>query len=420
VYYYITIKENGMHKDHEVLKKLGTELAEIARLPRQDETKQLWISNNDLKPVRPMVYIDQLPWHEINTADEMKLLCEDEFLRTVEYSIRQLLYRWKHFPCDMVVENRIDIPHAVYNVDYGIHIKEETLRTDEANDIVSHKYKDQVTCEEDLDTLEYDNIRVDEKLDREHMEICHGIFDGIIPVRFSGVKFHAGVWDRITMMRSVGAILEDVIDQPEFIVKVVKKFVDISMSTLDQCEKLGLLDPQMQYVHCTGTYTNDLPPMEAGQTVPTAKNVWAFGMAQVFTTMSPAMHEEYEIDLVRPLYDRFGLLYYGCCEPLHNKINIVRKLKNVRKISMSPWADVQKGAENIHGDYVLSLQPNPAFLAIEFDENNMARTVRNAMAACRANNTPLEVIQKDVSTIGYHLDYLDRWEKLVMGIVRDV
>jgi hypothetical protein len=176
----------------------------------------------------------------------------------------------------------------------------------------------------------------------------------------------------------------------------------------------------MQYVHCTGAYTGDLPPMEEGQAVPAAKNVWAFGMAQVFATMSPAMHEEYEIELVRPLYDRFGLLYYGCCEPLHNKINIVRKLKNVRKISMSPWADVEKGAENIHGDYVLSLKPNPAFLAIEFDSDNMARTVRNAIAACRANNTPLEVIQKDVSTIGYHLDYLDRWEKLVMGIVRDV
>jgi hypothetical protein len=408
-----------MNKDQELLKKLGAELAEIARLPRQNETKQLWTSNNDLKPVRPTVYIDQLPWHEINIADEMKLLCEDEFLRTVEYSIRQLLYRWKHFPCDMVVENRIDIPHAVHNMDYGIHIKEEIRRTDEANDIVSHKYKDQVSSVKDLDSLKYDDIWVDENLDREHMERCSEIFDGIIPVRFSGVKFHAGVWDRITMMRSVGAILEDVIDQPEFIVEVVKKFVDISISTLDQCERLGLLDPQMQYVHCTGAYTNDLPPMEEGQAVPAAKNIWAFGMAQVFVNMSPTMHEEYEIELVRPLYERFGLLYYGCCEPLHNKISIVRKLKNVRKISMSPWADVQKGAENIHGDYVLSLKPNPAFLAIKFDGDNMAKTVCNAIAACRENNTPLEIIQKDISTIGYHLDYLDRWEKLVMGIVLD-
>jgi hypothetical protein len=160
--------------------------------------------------------------------------------------------------------------------------------------------------------------------------------------------------------------------------------------------------------------------MEEGQTAAKSKNVWAFGMAQLFTTVSPAMHEQYDIELVRPLYERFGLLYYGCCEPLHNKIHIVRKLRNVRKISMSPWADVNKGAENIHGDYVLSLKPNPAFLAVDLMEDNINKTVREAITACKANNTPLEVIQKDVSTIGYHLDYLDRWEKLVMGIVRDI
>ena len=33
---------------------------------------------------------------------------------------------------------------------------------------------------------------------------------------------------------------------------------------------------------------------------------------------------------------------------------------------------------------------------------------------------PMEVIQKDLSTIGYHLDYLDRWEKLVTGIFREL
>ncbi|MDR1901689.1 MAG: hypothetical protein LBQ88_05320 [Treponema sp.] len=408
-----------MNRDHEILKNLGNELAEIARLPVQNEKKQLWTSNNDLHPIRPMVYMDQLPWHEINTCDEMKLACEDEFLRSVEFGIRQLLYRWRHFPCDMVVENRIDIPHALHNLDYGMHIVEEIRQTDTSNDVVSHKYKDQVATEEDIDALKYDEIWVDEKLDRERMERCLEIFDGIMPVRFSGICFHAGVWDRIAQMRSVQAILEDIIDRPEFIVKIVKKFVDISISTLDQCEKLGLLDPQMQYVHCTGAYTDDLPPMEEGQAVPKSKNVWAFGMAQLFTTVSPAMHEEYDIELVRPLYERFGLIYYGCCEPLHNKIDIVRKLKNVRKISMSPWADVHKGAENIHGDYVLSLKPNPAFLAVDFTEDNAAKIVREAIAVCRANNTPLEIIQKDVSTVGYHLDYLDRWEKLVMGIVQD-
>jgi hypothetical protein len=408
-----------MSKDRDILKKISSQLAEIASLPVQEEKKKLWTANNDLKPIRPMVYMDQLPWHELNTSDEMKLLCEDEFLRSVEYTIRQLLYRWKHFPCDMVVENWIAIPKTVYNLDYGIHIVDEVLKTDEGNDVVSHKYEDQLETIEQLETLKPDVIRVDTELDNKHLAICNEIFDGIIPARLEGAQIHSGVWDRIAQMRSVEKILWDIIDRPEFIEAIVKKFVDLAMSTVDQCEKLGLLDARLQYVHCTGAYTRDLPSKDYDGVKASAKDCWSFGMAQMFTTVSPAMHEEFEIDLVKPLYERFGLLYYGCCEPLEKKIGIIRKLKNVRKISVSPWADVAKCAEHIHGDYVLSLKPNPAFFVAGFAEEKIVTLVRDAIAVAKANNTPIEIIQKDVSTLEYHLDNLDRWEQIVMRIVQD-
>ena len=97
-----------MNNDAKILKELGKKIAEIAHLPVQNEKKELWRKNNDLEPVRPMVYIDQLPWHELGKSDELKNRCEDEFLRTVETGLLQMLYRWRHFPCDMVVENRLE------------------------------------------------------------------------------------------------------------------------------------------------------------------------------------------------------------------------------------------------------------------------------------------------------------------------
>ena len=72
------------------------------------------------------------------------------------------------------------------------------------------------------------------------------------------------------------------------------------------------------------------------------------------------MHDEFEIEYMKPLYERFGWVNYGCCEPLHNKIDIIRKIKNVRAISTSPWADVYKTAEAMHGDYLMARKPNPA------------------------------------------------------------
>lgn len=407
-----------MNNDAKILKELGEKIAEIAHLPVQNEKRELWRKNNDLDPVRPMVYIDQLPWHELGKSDELKNQCEDEFLRSIETELLRTLYRWKHFPCDMVVENRLDIPHEIQNLNYGIHILEDVRQTDASNDIVSHKYADQIDTPEKLEALQADKIWVDRKLDEEHFERCSEIFDGILPVRFAGVQIHAGVWDRIAQMKPAEAILWDIIDRPDFVKDIVKKFVDLTIATLDQCEEQGLLDPLAQYVHCTGAYTDDLPKSQGANV--TAKNVWAFGMAQIFSTVSPDMHDEFEIELVRPLYERFGLLYYGCCEPLEDKIDIIRKLDNVRKISVSPWADAEKSAERMGKDYVMSFKSNPSYIATgEFDDACVKKNIRDAVRAAKGNNTPVEIILKDVSTVSYHLSHIDRWEKTAMEIVTE-
>ena len=403
-----------MNMEYTRLRELGKKLAEIAALPIQEEKKKLWTAVNDLNPVRPMVYMDQLPWHEIKRTKEMELQCEDPFLRSVEEIMLKLLYRWKHFPCDMVIENRIDIPKTVHNLNYGMRIAEEAAKTDEENDIYSHKYLDQIATVEQLEALKPDIIAVDPELDKRHLEICGEIFHDIIPVRLEGIQIHAGLWDRIAQMRSVENIMWDIVDRPEFIVQTVQKFVDLTMSTIDQCENLGLLDCQLQYVHSTGAYTSELPQSNYDGGKSRAVDCWAFGVAQLFSTVSPAMHEEFEIDLLKPVYERFGLVYYGCCEPLEKKIDIIRKVKNVRKISISPWADIDESADRIGKDYVFSLKSNPALVASGVNEKEVRAQIEKAVEACKRSGSPLEIILKDVSTISSKLESLDLWNRIAM------
>ena len=47
-------------KDRGILRGLAEEVSEIAALPVQQETIALWKQMNSLKPVRPMVMIDQV------------------------------------------------------------------------------------------------------------------------------------------------------------------------------------------------------------------------------------------------------------------------------------------------------------------------------------------------------------------------
>jgi len=59
-------------------------------------------------------------------------------------------------------------------------------------------------------------------------------------------------------------------------------------------------------------------------------------LPQILGSVSPDMYDEFEITYAKPVCERFGLVYYGCCEPLHNKMDQVRRLPNVRKVSMGP------------------------------------------------------------------------------------
>ena len=48
-------------------------LAEIAALPVHQEKARLWQKLNDLESERPMVWINEIPWHEMNVDGELTL-----------------------------------------------------------------------------------------------------------------------------------------------------------------------------------------------------------------------------------------------------------------------------------------------------------------------------------------------------------
>jgi hypothetical protein len=301
---------------------------------------------------------------------------------------------------------------------------EQTLATDSTNDVVSHAYADTIPDEAALDRIAMPVVTVDEVGDRKRLAIAESIFDGILQVRLVGPAWgygmHGGVWDQITCLRSAERVLYDLIDRPEFTLKMVNKFVRRLNSQIDQYEALGLFDANAPQVHCTGAYTDELPAKDFDGKKARAKDVWMFGLAQVFSTVSPEMHEEFELVPMKAVLERFGMVYYGCCDPMDRKIGIVRKIKNVRKISMSPWADAERGASEMGRDYVFSAKPNPAFLASDhFDESLVRRELTHIVSTCRKYGTPCELILKDVSTVRRQPQRLTAWERIAKEVVTD-
>jgi hypothetical protein len=406
--------------DKLVLQELGQQLAEIAALPIQQEKIKMWKALNSLQPIRPMVLIDQVCWHEMDIDHELALQTEDPFCQGIERHLRRKLYAWRHFPVDMVIDPWIDIPKHIEGAHLGMRAVEDRAILDPNNDVVGHYYIDQLQTEADLDKIRMPEVRLNEAATALAEEQAHEIFDGILPVRMQGPIPNFAIWDRIVEWHGVERSLLDLIDRPDFIHMILARVTDGYLSMLDQLEAQGLLGQPESLIHCTGAYTNELPALGYDPARPRARDLWTSGMAQIFVSVSPKMHQEFELDYAVRWYERFGLVYYGCCEPLDNKLDIVRKIPNLRKISMSPWVNVEKGAERIGGDFVFSRKPSPAFLAVDrLNPEAIRQDLEETRQACARHGTPLEFILKDISTVRYEPQRLQRWAEIAMQVAGD-
>jgi hypothetical protein len=384
----------------------------------QEEKRAMGRALNARKPVRPMVMIDQVCWNEMNVGDELTLRCADGEARGYEWQLRTILYQWKHFRVDMVVEPFIRVPMAANGTWFGAETRERRAVLDPTNDVVGHAYINQFRTDADLDKIRIPVVTHDAAETRRRLEVARDLFGGTLGIVESGIGTGLSVWDPISTWMSVEGVCDALMERPDYMREMARRMVRGYLVLLDQCEALGLLSPRQSLIHCTGAWTEDLPAPGFDPAKPRTKDLWMYGLAQMFSTVSPRMFDEFEIEMCMPIFTRFGLVYYGCCDPLDGKLAEVKKIPNVRKISMSPWVDEERGASGIRGDYVYSRKPNPALLAWPtFREDEVRQHLRKTVDTCARHGCPLELILKDISTVHYEPLRLTRWAEIAMEVV---
>jgi hypothetical protein len=404
--------------DKTILRTLAAQTAEIAALPIQEEKRSLWRKLNALKPDRPMVMIDQVCWHEMNLNDELTLRCEDAECRAYEQSLRRTLFQWRHFRVDSVVEPFIRVDKAIVNTGFGVGVDENIAVLDSSNDVVSHKYLNQFRTLEDVAKIQMPRVRYDPAETDRRLTVAHELFDDLLEVRPWGYDPYLSLWDPISTWMGVENALFALIDQPDLMHAIVGRMTDGYLNLLDQLQEGGLLSGPQSLIHCTGAYTNELPAPGFDPARPRTQDMWMFGLAQMFSTVSPRMFKEFEVDYASRICERFGLVYYGCCDPLDGKMKQVRMIPHVRKVSMSPWADQSRGAAEIGQDFVFSRKPSPALLAFDaFDPGLVRQDLQTTVDICAQHGCPLELILKDISTVRYEPQRLFQWAEAAMQVV---
>lgn len=408
-------------QDKTVLRGLAEEIAAIAASPSHATTADNWRRLNDLNPVKPMVYIYQIPWREMNVDDELTLRTTAPEARGVEEKLRRTLYRWRHFPIDMIVSSTFNSPLVINNSGVGVRADMDLIPHDADGGISAQHYHSQLNDEKDLEKIKTPRLSLDGEATEERFEWTRDIFDGILNVEKRGKTAHNyAPWDRLVSWMNPEQVLMDLITRPDFVHAAMDRLTNAYLAELDQLEELNLLSLSDgdDIIGQGGLgHTGDLPLPDVDPNRVRLADQWGGAMAQIFSEVSPDMHEEFALQYEKKILDRFGLNYYGCCEPLHRKVDVVsRNLTKLRKISMSCWVDAEAGAKAIDGRFVFSFKPNPAFLATDgaWDRVHAKAELEKVLKVNRGR--PVELILKDISTVRFEPRRLWEWADMAMEL----
>lgn len=405
--------------DKEILQALAARKMAVASLPIQQETIQAWTQLNDLNPQRPVAWINEVCWNEMDVDDELSLQCTDDWAREQELILRRELYQWEHMPADTVVNPWIDCPLAFHSTDFGIIEDTDIVRTDDTSDVVSRHFNVQIESLDDLEKIKMPVVTHDPQGTAYRQAAFAEVFEGIMPVKLVGqTHIWFTPWDYLIRWTGVENALMALYDKPDLIHAAVSRLVDAWMVELDQFEQQGLLSLDNGNVRVGSggyAYTSELPCV-TGQDEPGVKawQMWGCSNAQIFSDVSPEMHWEFALEHDMRWLERWGMNYYGCCEGLHAKVDILKRIPRLRKISVSPWCDFEKIIEGFGDSVVYSVKPSPAILAEDDWNVQGARKAIRRLLEIGQGKVAIEFIMKDISTVRYQPRRLWEWARIVM------
>lgn len=397
--------------DRDVLRTLANEVAELASLRLEKEKKKRWIAHNDLRGVEPMVFIDpENGWNEIITQE--RILCTNPLLRVWEMAMRKEIFWVKEMKDDRVIESCFNVPYSYEDTGWGF--VEKIYGDPESGG--SYVWDSPITnYAKDLQKLKFPVIRVNYEATNRVMETALELFDDILTVRLRGVWWWSlGMTYEFIKLRGLTNFMMDMYDNPDNIHRLMTFLRDGTLKKLDFLEenRLLALNTEGSYVGSGGFgWTEQLPQTGFNPEKICTIDMWGFAESQETAGVSPEMFAEFILPYQKDILDRFGLNCYGCCEPIDSRWDYVKTLPRLRRISSSPWADKQKMAELLGRNYILSVKPNPTYLARPVLEQDEARKeLRDILEATKGGI--VELIMKDNHTLGKNPGNATRWVEI--------
>ena len=412
------------------IRSLAEKWAELAALPVMAERRKSWKDLHSLRPARPMILIEPIAICDYVKQNELQ--CRDEYLRSVEHHMLETIRHAQEVGDDIVVEPYLRVGWEIAASEFGVDVRMVTPESQHVS--LAYVFNNPIKTPEDADKLISRDMVVNKDASVKRRDMLKDIMNGILDVRlanydqfsagqnvyntFAGMFFFGLTWQ---LHRFVGMdrMMYWYYDFPEAMHALMRYMTDDRKRLYTLLERENCVSPNTDNVKSGPNfygYCDDLPaPAETCG----AKllDCWAWAESQETNGVSCEMFSEFVLPYMAELAGMFGLIYYGCCEPVYDKLNAIKAaIPNLRAVSVSAWNDFDVIGEMLEDRYVYSRKP--ASLPIsgpsaDWDaaEDDLKKTKRSARPG------HLEILYRDIYDINGDRARLAEWVKLARRIL---
>lgn len=401
--------------DKNIVRELAIKYAELANSPAEKIKRDMWRAKNSFKLTRPLIYVRAYAWNEMPMS---KPQTTDPLCRQIENFFRNELFR-ATFADDYIFEPWYSLNCIYKHAGWGIDGKREY--PGETETLEAFKYDYPIKNLDDIKKMRSPVHFVDEVATAEMLAKVQDLIGDILPVDMMRGPYcrnwTADISTDLGRLRGMENFMLDMYENPEWLHSLLKFMSESVQCNQEQAETAGDIGLTFTYNQAMA-YAEELPDPAPNVNGIKRKQLWGFTAAQEYALVSPEMHEEFLLQYQLPVMQKFGLVAYGCCEDLTNKISMLRQIPNLRRIAVSPFANVKKCVEQIGTDYVISYRPSPSdMVSFGFDTSRIRKILKRDFDYLKG--TYFDITLKDVETVQSDPDRIRNWVNLTREIIAE-
>ncbi len=404
--------------DRKILRELARRKAEIAADPINEERRALWYALDEGHAPRPLI-LAEVGGVLDQAIPLASLRCTSDAAQRIERALKMAIFEFESIRDDHVQTDDFRINWPIQVSDFGVQTTQHYADND--GDLGARSWDAPLkNLSEDCDRLKPRTFSVDRAGLEQQRAFYEELFGDILEIRLRGSFW----WTQGLTMQAIDLVgLEGLMlamyDDPDGLHRLMAFLRDEALRFQDWVESEGLLtlNNENDYIGSGSMgYTHALPQPETAPGRPVRiADLWGLCESQETVGVGPDLFEAFIFPYQHAAIERFGRSYYGCCEPVNSRWHVIQQIKNLKRVSVSPWCDQDFMGEALRDGYVFSRKPNPALISTEnFDEVAICEDLRTTLQAARG--CALEIVMKDVHTLNHEPDRLGRWVALAREV----